>query len=263
MEREQGQGVVVTKSQLMVPGTFSIVLVKVLRSELSQGAKNAYAAIGTLIYKDRSDTEASEEEVSLQYNVSVRTFRRHLAELVKARLIKFERAGRNNRYYLLDPACAQLEHRPKMTAIEPANTGQNWPVLPEHRPEMSGVEEKHRTEMTAIEPEHRPELAGVGGGVFIPPIPPKGGIPQRTNSKKAVPRMSLDTSKIEANRTLSDELAARFLKSLEFTREDRERLLKKYSSGRIIEIERRFKIKAARGYPRKPRGLFLSMRDEY
>jgi len=232
----------------MIPGNFSIVLVKVLRSDLSQGAKNAYAAIGTLIYKDSSYTDAGEEHIARQYNVSVRTFRRHLAELIEARLVKVERAGRKNRYYLLDPEKAQLpgpaEHRSELSGVES-----------EHRPEMSGIEEKHRSELSGIKEKHRSELSGVQKRIYI-------RHPKEDTKKKAASRMSTGSSKQGAGRKLPGELAARFLKKLGFSIGERRKLLKKYPAGRILDVRSRFKLKCEKSYPKKPRGLVLTMLRE-
>lgn len=230
----------------MRPGTFSVVLVKVLESDLSQGAKNAYAAIGTFAYKDCSEVGATEDQIARRYNVTARTFQRHLGDLVKVGLVALRRWGRNNAYLLLDPDQADY------SILAEKHTTAVSPIDKKHTTAVSPIE-KEKT--TAVSPKHTTELS-----CGTEPILLKAS---KRSTKKAVSRMSADSSSGKDKTDLPKTFAARFLKSLNFNLKDRLKLLRKYPAGRILEVKRCFEIKAARGYPKNPRGLVLTMlRDD-
>lgn len=192
---------------------------------------------------------ATETEIAGSYKVTVRTFQRDLCELTKAGLIRYHKDGRENIYVFLDPEDADLNGK--------------------HGRYRKAVKKRKATSASCVRDQKATPKSCISGEKATPASPkrvtpvsriPQGVTKRGQNAEETANRTAIDSREQRGPPgTLPAHLAARFLKQLEFPLEDKRRLLRKYKASRILEVRRRFNIKAAKGYPKNPRGLVLTM----
>jgi len=237
----------ITKQKLLQAGNWAPALAVVLQSPvLSAGAKLAYSALG--LFLRGCSLRASEKDIAAAYNVSARTFRRHLRELVAAKLIEVRgRNGRISTYTFLQPDTEKLQ----VEGVE---------KKPKPRSKLSAVEDRPRSKSTGDRGQNRPgtevktdrgarsKLTGVSGRSLIAKN-------QKVQKEKAARTQSLRNTRLSGTSETSDlhtVAAAAFLKKF-FDSETAGKLLAEHSAAKVLYVQREFEAK--RGEVKQPPAL--------